>query len=89
MKEGIDTNKTSLPKECMLCPYWYFKDVGFKFEPHVCKKCHDILMTAYELRNIARLNVERVYFRCILCVISRGETVNRLNNYALKDKGVL
>ena len=73
----------------MLCPYWYFKDVGFKFEPHVCKKCHDILMTAYELRNIARLNVERVYFRRILWVISRGETVNRLNNYALKDKGVL
>ena len=28
---------------------WYFKDVGFKSEPHVCNKCHDILMTAYEL----------------------------------------
>ena len=25
----------------MLCHYWYFKDVGFKFEPHVCDKCHD------------------------------------------------
>ena len=46
--ERIDTNKTSAPKECMLCYYWYFKDVGFKFEPHVCIKCHDNLMTAYE-----------------------------------------
>ena len=27
----------------------FFKDVGFKFEPHVCNKCHDVLMTAYEL----------------------------------------
>ena len=30
-----------------------FKDVGFKFEPHVCNKCHDVLMTTYELKNIS------------------------------------
>ena len=52
VSEEIDTNKTSASKECMLCHYWYFKDVGFKFEPLVCIKCHDILMTAYEHRNI-------------------------------------
>ena len=45
--EGTDTNKTSLSKKCMLCHYWHFKDVGFKFESHVCNKCHDVLMTAY------------------------------------------
>ena len=42
----------------MLCHYWYFKDAGFKFEPHVCNKCHNVLMTAYELKNIAILNVK-------------------------------
>ena len=39
----IDTNKTSASTECMLCYYCYFKDVGFKFEPHVCNKYHDVL----------------------------------------------
>ena len=29
VSEGIDTNKTSASKECMLCHYWYFKYVGF------------------------------------------------------------
>ena len=87
--KGIDVNKTSLSKECMLCHYWYFKDVGFKFEPHVCNKCHDVLMTAYELKNIAILNVKGVDFRCILWGISRDEAVNRLNNSVLEDKGVL
>ena len=52
VSEGIDTNKTSASKECMLCHYWYFKDVGFKFEPHVCNKWHDVLMTVYKLKNI-------------------------------------
>ena len=45
VSEGIDTDKTNASKECMLCHYWYFNDVGFKFEPHVCNKCHDVLIT--------------------------------------------
>ena len=44
----------------MLCHYWYFKDVGFKFEPHVCNKYHDVLMTVYELKNIAILNAKEL-----------------------------
>ena len=89
VSEGIDTNKISASKECMLCHYWYFKDVGFKFESHVCNKCHDVLMTAYELKNIVILNVKGAAFSCILWGISRDETVNRLNNYVLENKGVL
>ena len=40
--EGIDINKTSLSKECEPCHYWFFTDVGFKFEEHVCNGCHDL-----------------------------------------------
>ena len=75
VSEGIDTNKTSVSKECMLCHYLYFKDVGFKFELHVCNKCRDVLMTANELRNIAIFYVKGVDFRCILLGISRDEAV--------------
>ena len=53
----------------MLCHYWYFKDVGFKFEPHVFNKCHDVLMTAYELKKITMLNGKGVDFRYILGVL--------------------
>ena len=66
ISEGIDTIKTSASKECELCHCWYFKDVGFRFELHVCNKCFDVLMTAYELKNIAILNVKGVDYRCIL-----------------------
>ena len=88
----IDISKeidTSASKERMLCNYWCFKDVGFKSEPHVCNKCHDVLMTVYELKGIAKLNVKGVDFRCILWGIRRNEVANRLNNSLLEDKGVL
>ena len=65
VSEGIETNKTIVSKECMLCRYWYFKDVKFKFELHVCNKCHDVLVTAYDLKNIAILNAKDADFRCI------------------------
>ena len=29
VSEGIDVNKTSASKECELCHYWFFKDIGF------------------------------------------------------------
>ena len=66
VSEGTDVNKQVCQKKYMLCHYRYFKDFGFKFEPHVCNKCHDLLMTAYELKNIAMLNVKGADFRRIL-----------------------
>ena len=89
VSEEIDTNKTSASKECMFCHYWYFKDFGFKYEPNVCNKCHDLLTIAYELKNYAILNVKGVDYRCILWGTSRNEAVNILNNSNLDDKGVL
>ena len=46
-------------------------------------------MTAYELKNIAILNVKGIDYRCILWGISKNEAVNILNNSVLEDKGVL
>ena len=56
VSEGIYVNKTSESKECELCHYWLFKDVGFKFEWHVCNGCQDLLTMAHLLKNIAVLS---------------------------------
>ena len=87
--EEIEINKTSESKECMLCHYWYFEDVGYKFQPYLCNGCHAVSMMVYELKNIAILNAKGVEYRCILWCISSDEAVNRLNNSALEDKSVL
>ena len=89
VSKGIDTNETSASKESILCHYWYVEDIGLRLKPHACNKCHNILMTANEFKNIAILNVKGVNFRCILWAISRDKAINRLNNSVLEDKGVL
>ena len=56
--EGIDVNKTSASKECELCSHWLFKHIGFKFEEHVCNRCHDLLTMAHSLKNITILSAK-------------------------------
>ena len=87
--EGIEINKTSASKESMLCLYWYFKDVDYKFQPYVWNGCHVVSMMTYELKSIAILNTIDVDYRCILWGISKNDVINRLNNSVLEDNGVL
>ena len=54
-----------------------------------CNKYYDVLMTAYELKNITIINIKGVDFRHILWGISRDEAANRLNNFVLEDKDLL
>ena len=42
ISECIDVNKTSLSKECDICHYWYFKNIGSKYEKYLCNSCHDV-----------------------------------------------
>ena len=58
--EGIDINKSNKSKECMICHYWYFKEIGFKFQPYACNGCHDLTVMVYDLENIAIINVKGV-----------------------------
>ena len=43
ISEGIDVDKTSLSKECDNCHYWYFKDIGFKYEKYLSNGCHVLM----------------------------------------------
>ena len=76
ISEGIDLNKTSASKECKICHYWFFKDIGFKSEEHVCNGCHHVLMSGYSLENIANLGAKNGY-RCILMDISKNEALEK------------
>ena len=88
VSEGIGLNKSEKSKECIFCHYWYFKDIGYKYEPYICNGCHDLSMMAYELKNIAILNVKGVDYRCVLWNVTKNDASNLLDNPWLDNKGV-
>ena len=86
VSEGIDVNKTSESKECDVCHYWCFLNKGFKFQPNVCNKCHDLLMMSMDPSDIAILNIKGFDYRCIISGISKNEAINLIQNVDLTKK---
>ena len=66
-----------------------FKDIGFKFEEHICNRCHDLLTMAQSLKNIAILSAKGATFSCLLMGISKNEALKQLNSSVLEDKSIL
>ena len=66
ISEGIDVNETNLSKECDVSHHWYFKDIGFKYEPYLCNGCHDLMQKAMGFNSIAivyiKENAYRIHF---------------------------
>ena len=89
ISEGIDVNKTSASKESELCHYWFFKDIEFKFEEHICNRCHDLLTMAYSLKNIAILSAKWTTCRYLMMATSENEALKKLNNSVTYAWGVL
>ena len=89
ISERIDLNKLDISKECMICHYWYFKDIGYKYQPYACNKCHDLSMVVYDLKEFMILNIKGVEYRCYIFNMSKNDAINLLNNSVLDNKGVL
>ena len=86
VSEGIAVTKTNESKECDICFYWYFLNKGFNFQPSVRNECHDSLMMAMNLSNIAILNIKSAHYCCIIISISKSEAINLMQNIELTKK---
>ena len=69
-----------------ICHYWYFLNKGFKFQPYVCNRCHDLLLMSMNLSNIFILKIKSADYCCIITGISKSEAINLLQNIDLTEK---
>ena len=88
--EGVDGNKTSLSRQCDICHYWYFKNIGFKYEPYLCNVCHDLMQKAMSFNNVAVVYVKGSAYRINFWYARKNDAINIKNGSNLIDKrGVL
>ena len=90
ISERIDVNKTNLSKECDICHYWYFEDIGFKYEKYLYNGCHDLMQKAMSFSNVAIVYVKGSAYKINFCYMSKDDAINIMKNSNLVDKmGVL
>ena len=42
----------------IICPYWYFFDKCFKYEPYLCNGCHNLMHKATNFNDVAIVSVK-------------------------------
>ena len=90
ISEGIDVNKTNLSKECDICHYQYFKDLGFKYEPYLCNRCHDLMQKTMGFNNIAIVYVKESAYRIHFWYLRKDDAISIMSGSNFFDKrGVL
>ena len=90
ISERIDVNKTNLLKECDIRHYWYFKDIGFKYEPYLWNGSHDLKQKAMSFNNVAIVYVKGHAYRIHVWYINKDDAINIMNGSNFVDKsGVL
>ena len=85
ISEGVDVNKTNA---CYICHYWYFEDIGFKYELYLCNGCHGLMQKAMNFNDVAIVSIKgrdyRIYFWCI----RKDDAINIMSSN-LKEKRIV
>ena len=79
-----------MSKECDICHYWYFKNIGFKDELYLCSGFYDLMQKAISFNNVAIFYVKASAYRIHFWYITKDDAINIINGSNLTDKkGVL
>ena len=78
-----------MSKECDICHYWYFKDIGFKYEKYLCNGCHDLIQKAMSFNNVAIVYVKGSTCRINFWCMSKNDAINIMNGSNLSNKRVI
>ena len=86
ISEVTDANKTNASKECDICHYWYFKDIGFKYEPYLCNCWHGLMQKAINFNDVAIVSIKRSDYRINFSYMSKDDRINIMKNSKLNEK---
>ena len=83
IKKKTNTNTS---KECHICHYWCFEDIGFKHEPYLCNGCHGLIQKAMNFNDVAIVYVEQNVYRIHFWYMSKDDATSMTNNSNLDEK---
>ena len=58
VSEEIDVHKTDKSHKCIICNYYYFSKVNFRFQPKLYDGYHDLMQKAISFSDVAIVSVK-------------------------------
>ena len=69
--EFIHFDKIEKSVKCMIYNYYYFKDIGFKYQSYICNTRHDFSMSAQVLSDFFILTVKNIDYRVYIVGVDK------------------
>ena len=85
VSEGINVNKASSFRKCIIFHYWYFLEVSFRFQPKVCNVCHALMQDSMIFNNVVIVSVKRNDYKIDFLYISKMKPINIMKNSDLSE----
>ena len=65
----------------MICNYYYFTDIGFKYQPYVYNGCHDFSMNVQNLSDYFVVTIKNVDYRVYTTGVDKKAAVFILKKF--------
>ena len=72
-------------KESNICHYWYFLDKIVKYEPYLCKGCHDLMLKAMNFNDVAIVSIKGSDYRIYIWYTSKDDAISRMSDSNLNE----
>ena len=80
ISEGININKTNASKDCDICPYLYFLDKNFNYEPYLCNGFHELMQKIMNFNDVAIVSIKGNDYRIQFWYRSKDDAINIMKN---------
>ena len=67
-------------REFIICRYWYFLEINFRFQPEVCDGSHDLMQKSINFNDVTIVTVKRSDYRVHFLYMSKDEAINLIRN---------
>ena len=78
--------KQTHEKSTKFCHYWYFKNIAYEPEPHLCNGFHGLMQKANNFSDTAIVYVKGNAYRIHFWYMSKDDAINIMNKSTLINK---
>ena len=74
ISEGVGAKKRGASKVCKICHY--FKDIGFKYDPHFCSGYYGLMQKVLSFNDVAIVYVKENVYRIHFWYMSKDDAIS-------------
>ena len=80
ISEGIDINTTNASKGCDICHYWYFKEIGYKYESYLDNGSQDLMQKALNFNDVVIVSITGNDYRIHFWYMRKDAAIDIMKN---------